>query len=497
MKTVETLLAEPLVIALGWALIHFMWQGTLVALLLAGLLKVSPRGASRARYAAACIAMLLMSMLPLTTVAIKLSTAGNLTDGSPSLITAHSVSKLITAEIETPVATIQPDISRVPPQPWPSVRAASIFSLLPWTIRLWLLGVVFFSLRLICGWLYTERLRTRGVRLLEGQWQQALERLCFQLRVTRPIRLLESTLVGVPTAIGWLRPIILLPVSSLAGLSPQQLEAIIAHELAHIRRHDYLINLLQALIETLLFYHPAVWWVSGQIRQEREYCCDDLAVAVCGDPYIYARALFEMEQIRAAGPQLAVAANGGLLMNRIERLVGVQEQQANRFTGLVAGLIVLTTVASIGVCAQILLPASKKSDVNPRTQALSVNRPESTDRTESRDAVRSPGSVHNVPGALIPGLQNTSRERRNEAFEPSLKALQDQREQGRDTEAISSGGIDNRTAAEILAQEEKERLQIALEILTPGRGEYSTGTPKGSGANLIIMNNHRHDPSSF
>src|SRR5262249_21806697 len=129
MKTVETLLAEPLVIALGWALIHFMWQGTLVALLLAGLLKASPRRASRARYAAACIAMLLMSMLPLTTVAIKLSTAGNLTDGPPSLITAHSVSKLITTEIETPVVTTQPGIPRVPLQPWPSVRAASIFSL--------------------------------------------------------------------------------------------------------------------------------------------------------------------------------------------------------------------------------------------------------------------------------------------------------------------------------------------------------------------------------
>lgn len=150
---------------------------------------------------------------------------------------------------------------------------------------------------------------------------------------------------------------ILLPVGALAGLPPQQLEAIIAHELAHIRRHDYLVNLLQAVIEALLFYHPAVWWVSRQIRQEREHCCDDLAVAVSGDLMTYARALLEMEQLRAAAPQLAVAAYGGLLMNRIQRLLVGQQPQGNRFIGLVACLLVLTTLVSVGVGAQILLPS--------------------------------------------------------------------------------------------------------------------------------------------
>ena len=116
--------------------------------------------------------------------------------------------------------------------------------------------------------------------MLDDKWRQSLRRLCGQLRIRRPVRLLESALVDVPMVIGWLRPVILLPASALSGLTPQQLEAIIAHELAHIRRHDYLINLLQSLIETLLFYHPAVWWVSRQIRREREHCCDDLAVAV-------------------------------------------------------------------------------------------------------------------------------------------------------------------------------------------------------------------------
>jgi beta-lactamase regulating signal transducer with metallopeptidase domain len=174
-----------------------------------------------------------------------------------------------------------------------------------------------------------------------------------------------------------LRPVILLPASALTGLSPQQLEAIIAHELAHIRRHDYLINLLQTVVETLLFYHPAVWWVSRRIRQEREHCCDDLAVAVCGDALTYARALLEMEQLRAAGPQLAMAANGGSLMNRIQRLVGAQPKHSNRFGGLFAGVITLTTLISAVAVAQILLQSSSRADrefVSARErEAMKVN----------------------------------------------------------------------------------------------------------------------------
>jgi beta-lactamase regulating signal transducer with metallopeptidase domain len=120
------------------------------------------------------------------------------------------------------------------------------------------------------------------------------------LHVFKPVTLLESALVKVPTVIGWLKPVILIPPSALIGLTPQQFELILTHELAHIRRHDYLVNLLQTIIETLLFYHPAVWWVSLQIRCERENACDDLAVSLSSDPVIYARTLVEMERLRKA-----------------------------------------------------------------------------------------------------------------------------------------------------------------------------------------------------
>src|SRR5205085_11492852 len=156
--------------------------------------------------------------------------------------------------------------------------------------------------------------------LRERVWQETLARLARRLRVSRPVRLCASALVEVPTVVGWLRPVVLLPVCALTALSAPQLEALIAHELAHIRRHDYLCNLLQTIIETLLFYHPAVWWLSKRVRIEREHCCDDAAVAATGDVLVYARALTALEQLRRRpAPALVIAANGGSLMQRIQR----------------------------------------------------------------------------------------------------------------------------------------------------------------------------------
>ena len=167
--------------------------------------------------------------------------------------------------------------------------------LLPWVVAVWLAGAMVFWLRLIGGWIFAERLRSSLVRPAPREWQQALDRLKNRIRVSRPVRLLVSSLVQAPAVVGWLRPVVLVPVGALAGLPPEQIEALLLHELAHIRRHDYLVNIVQSAIEALLFYHPAVWWVSGHIRAERELCCDDMAVSVSGDAVTYARALAELE----------------------------------------------------------------------------------------------------------------------------------------------------------------------------------------------------------
>src|SRR5262249_61512628 len=161
----------------------------------------------------------------------------------------------------------------------------------------------------------------RGVAPAPAAVNALLARLRSRLRVARPVLLLQSAAVAVPTALGTLQPVILLPFSALTGLTTEALEAILAHELAHIRRRDYLVNLLQTAVETLLFYHPAVWWISRRLRIERENCCDDLAVEVTGNARAYARALVGLEQIRSARPAFAVAANGGTTLARLARLL--------------------------------------------------------------------------------------------------------------------------------------------------------------------------------
>ncbi|HET6963100.1 MAG TPA: M56 family metallopeptidase, partial [Terriglobia bacterium] len=203
--------------------------------------------------------------------------------------------------------------------------------------------------RLTGGLFYTYRLRKDRTVLICTEWQERLLQLCQQLQVKQTVLLLKSACVEVPTVIGWLRPVILLPASALTGLATQQLEAILAHELAHIRRYDYLVNLLQTAVETLLFYHPAVWWVSRQVHLEREHCCDDLAVAVQGDALAYARALAELETRRIDGPQLALAANGGSLLARIERLLGGSQPTSAQPSPWLTGVMVVASLLGLAV----------------------------------------------------------------------------------------------------------------------------------------------------
>lgn len=224
---------------------------------------------------------------------------------------------------------------------------------LPWLVTLWLAGAVLLSLRLLGGWAWARRLTRVGMRAPSQALQATLERLRAVMRVSREVRLLESVMVQVPAVVGWLRPVLLVPVSAATGLTPQQLEVLLAHELAHIRRHDYGVNLLQCVVETLLFYHPAVWWVSRQVREEREDCCDDAAVAVCADPRAYASALLELETLRAGGLGLATAASGGSLLRRVRRLLNVGPLHSDGGRPWLAGAIVVAVLVILAGGARL------------------------------------------------------------------------------------------------------------------------------------------------
>jgi uncharacterized protein (TIGR03435 family) len=200
---------------------------------------------------------------------------------------------------------------------------------LPWVVACWFAGAVVLSLRLLGGCLFAVRLRTRGVRPAPPEWQLALDRLRAALRLVRPVRLLVSAVADVPAVVGWLRPVVVVPAAAFAGLPADYLEALLLHELAHVRRWDALVNLAQSFAEILLFYHPTVWWVSSHVRSEREHCCDDLAVAATGDVLAYARALAGLESARRLRFTAALAATGSPLAARIARLLGQPRRSAS------------------------------------------------------------------------------------------------------------------------------------------------------------------------
>jgi beta-lactamase regulating signal transducer with metallopeptidase domain len=294
-----TLLNQPWTERLGWTLLHFLWQGILVAALYA-LVRALAGGriSARGRYAIACASLLAMTAAPAATY-WWLGNSGQ----APRIddLTAWGARQLVPGVAYTPVT-----------DPWQQA--------MPGIVMAWFAGAAACSLRLLMGFISAAALRRSRHAPALTEWQQTLDRLIERMHVSRRVRLLATDRVDSPSVIGWLRPVILAPVGVLCGLAPEQVEALLAHELAHVRRHDYLVNVLQGIAESLLFYHPAVWWISNQIRAEREHCCDDLAVAASGDVLVYARALAELESMRPARFKAALSANDGSLLRRIRRL---------------------------------------------------------------------------------------------------------------------------------------------------------------------------------
>lgn len=316
-------------------LLHSIWQGLIIAALLWSTLKLFKNTNPNVRYFMACTALCLSLLLPILTFIKLIPTESYNTTNPVVLSSAEEVSADTQASTAISLTQLTPETtpntlnaSATPA----AVQPKSSFNLTyPWIVISWLIGVCLLSLKLLGAWLLTRHLKTRNIKLAERPLQLKLLDLAKKLELKKKVRLFESSAIAVPMVIGYMRPVILLPASTLMGLSVNQLEIILAHELAHIRRHDLLINSLQHIAETLFFYHPAVWWISKQIRIEREYCCDDLALKLSDSSTTdYAATLAQLESLRQQ-PQFIMAANNGSLLNRISRLLEPEfkKQQAS------------------------------------------------------------------------------------------------------------------------------------------------------------------------
>ncbi|MCC6586822.1 MAG: GWxTD domain-containing protein [Bryobacterales bacterium] len=319
-----------MIYGLGWALIHFVWQGTAIALVLALALALARSG--RARYALACVGLAAMAgSFGATFILWMPGASGN--SGAVSFARSSA----------SPGFALG-----APGFDW----MAQLQFAMPWLVALWMACAAILGVYRVFGWFAVRRLRTVGVCVPGGAWRQRFELLRQRAGVSQPVVLLASALAEIPMVVGFLKPVVLLPVSVLTALPAEQLEAILAHELAHIRRADYLVNLLQTLVETVLFYHPAVWWTSRVIRVEREHACDDIVLELQGHPHSYASALVNLEHQRAGAQRLAVAATGGDLMHRIERLLGQGESDRRAASLLPALAIVLAACGTLAFAWQ-------------------------------------------------------------------------------------------------------------------------------------------------
>ena len=302
-------LLSTLVPALGWALVDFLWQGVLVGVAAYAVLAMLRDARPQARYAVLLAALLACVLLP--AAAVLRAVSG--TDGATETAFAAGAS----------VSPILFDTGASGGADW----RVTVQAYLPRLVSIWSLGAALLALRFALGLAWVGRLRSGG-QAPGFAWQARLERIAAAVGLANPpaLRLVEG-LEG-PAVAGWWRPVVLMPAALLARMPADLLEALLAHELAHVRRHDYLVNLLQGAVEALLFYHPVVWWLSRRLRIEREQVADDLALRAIADPRQLARALQCLDQLqaeaandRAAHPHLAIAAHGGQLMNRIRRLV--------------------------------------------------------------------------------------------------------------------------------------------------------------------------------
>ncbi|HYU41937.1 MAG TPA: M56 family metallopeptidase [Vicinamibacteria bacterium] len=399
-----TTLDSTAVEALGWALVHFAWQGVVAAAVFAVLNAAAHGAGARVRYALAAFTLSAMAVMPPLTVLVTRAPGREIGPTAASGPAVRSFGAVPIASARTPAIDDRSALE---------IRAR-IANALPAIVALWCAGVLVLSIRYLGGWRLVQQMDKSARPILDGEVAGRLARLLRRMRVSRPVRLLESTMVEVPTVVGWLRPAILLPAATMAGLTAEQLEAILAHELAHVRRYDYLASLLQSAVETILFYHPAVWWVSHRMRVERELCCDDEAVAACGNPIEYARALAGLEALRPA-PRLAPAAAGGPLFERVARLVAAPSSHGVRASRGAAALLgcAALALALMGVTtlrasvtggqgepepAKRRAPATKQSPEAPTAATTttpgrpSPPRPSGTDSAPAANGDRAPST---------------------------------------------------------------------------------------------------------
>lgn len=377
MEMTLNFLSDNVIYATGWTMLHSLWQAPAIAFTLWLALKSRPAYSAHRRYALAYAALALVLL------------AGMVTFGWYYTPETEGIAQGLADEAPVPAAVAE----MAAPDFWERF-SFWIDAHLHQMVGLWGLGLAFFLTRLSAGWLYAQNLKLRHAKPASEAVQQWALHIAAHLGLRRKVQVLETALLQIPATIGWLKPVILLPVGMANQLTPQEVEAILAHELAHIRRHDYLLNLLQNIIESLFYFNPAVWYISAIIRREREHSCDDLAVQVCGSSLIYAKALVQIQELNRPAPRLAMALfrKKGALLLRIQRILQPTIQPTSDImekitvTGLLLAAVLAFTVRTTSMAApseSLELPAVFAIDSLPAGK-ITIKTVENGEKMEAR-----------------------------------------------------------------------------------------------------------------
>ena len=353
---VYNFLTSPITNALGWTLLHAIWQGFALVLPAAVLLYFLRHQSGIIRYRVG-VSILLAQVLV---------SAGTFFWYYQPISATQLLSPATTAHYASQVRwqTVAQSI------PWQQQTQQFLENHLSQFVLIYLIGVALFGLRLAGGWVYLQQLSKTALPPASQHWLKLANQIRATLSIRAVVQVRESARVAMPMVVGVLKPVLLLPIGLATYLSTREIEAVLAHELAHIKRHDYAVNLLQSVVEVLYFFHPALWWLSARVREEREHCCDDLAVQVCGgDGRVLAQALAHVEELllaqSAQTPVLAMAfaSKRQHLLHRVRRVLGVPTRpfvSNSSLAGLTLATILFMSVSVYAVQQQQPKPATKQ-----------------------------------------------------------------------------------------------------------------------------------------
>lgn len=294
---------NPAYYAIAWTVIHAIWQVALVVLLTAGSQAAIKNMTSTMRYAiwVSSLALILGGSVATFMYYYNLD---------PSLLLLDDTSQISVAAASETDLTSTLTVSGAQDPFTMGAVVSYVNEHILFIVMLWLVGMVIALIRLLGNIGYVEYLKSKFNFPVDPYWEELLQSLKTKMGIGKNVQLLESALVMSPMVIGHLKPVIFFPMGAINRLSAQEVEAILAHELAHIMRNDYIINLLVSCIESLYYFHPAMWWLTAQIRAEREHCCDDLAIRATGQPIQYAQSLVAVQEMTMMAPRLAMQFAG-------------------------------------------------------------------------------------------------------------------------------------------------------------------------------------------